>query len=151
MKLSNFPISNWTIIHHTLIDKQTNRKIVALEKCFCTFLLLFVLFYLCITSAVANCRQESRYGYENCETGNIQWEYPVPDIESASPSPSTEAPVVGDDEMDICTTPPPNEFPDELPPAPPAWSTEGEPLPPGIDNIVGYKVIEVIRFSMPQI
>lgn len=45
-------------------------------------------------------RNKSQYGYENLSTGTIQWQYPVEEIAQ-----STEK---EDDEMDICTTPPPN-------------------------------------------
>lgn len=51
-----------------------------------------------------NFRKKAQYCYKNLTTGDIQWQYPKP------PSIVEEQSIAsGDDEMDICTTPPPNE------------------------------------------
>lgn len=42
-------------------------------------------------------RKNSQYCYKNLASGEIQWEYPGVDLKSEE-----------SDEMDICTTPPPN-------------------------------------------
>lgn len=46
-------------------------------------------------------RTKSQYGYRNETTGIIQWDYPVMDAQPIEKEDN-------DDEMDICTTPPPN-------------------------------------------
>lgn len=51
-------------------------------------------------------RKKSRYFYKSVATGEIQWEYPGPDVgEELS---KTEIQLKDEDAMDICTTPPPN-------------------------------------------
>lgn len=45
-------------------------------------------------------RDKAQYSYENLSTGQIQWEYPVQELQAKE--------VLASDEMDICTTPPPN-------------------------------------------
>lgn len=49
-------------------------------------------------------RKNSQYCYKHLTTGEIQWEYPdTAATDSAGGNAKTD-----DDEMDICTTPPPN-------------------------------------------
>lgn len=62
------------------------------------------LFLYAVFCVVYNFREKEQYCYENTETGEIQWEYP--DLEQPS---MQENNVLDDDEMDISTTPPPNE------------------------------------------
>lgn len=80
-----------------LKSKPTNQKNLYFEKCFCTVSLsaLFIVYF----------RSKSQYCYENITTGHMQWEYPVP----VEDQPQQQAADTDDDEMDICTTPPPND------------------------------------------
>lgn len=51
-------------------------------------------------------REEAKYSYENLESGCVQFEYP-------GESEPTQDAANDDDEMDICTTPPPPSNIDE--------------------------------------
>lgn len=64
---------------------------------------------------MVNSRSKSRYGYENLATGDIEWDYPVTESMPPLPVAPAQKPEAADDEMDICTTPPPNELPEMQP------------------------------------
>lgn len=60
-------------------------------------------------------RSNGKYCYKHLETGSVRWEYPgneangsVHDGESSSGDSQCNGQNAIDDEMDICTTPPPN-------------------------------------------
>lgn len=54
---------------------------------------------------LSHCRNEAKYCYENLETGSVQYAYPDETNQNEI--------VRDDDEMDICTTPPPPSIIDE--------------------------------------